>query len=87
VRMSALRGALSALSNAEAVAVTSHSATPVVGFSTEVDRRELSADDELSILQRERVELLTTADQVAAHGRDVEAEDLRAQAETLSAYL
>jgi uncharacterized protein YqeY len=87
VRISALRGALSAVANAEAVEVTAHSSTPVVGFSTEVDRRELSESDVRSILERERDELLVTAAQVGEHGREAEADELRAQAEVLTAYV
>jgi uncharacterized protein YqeY len=78
----ALRSAIAALENAEAVAgdpgptdVTSHEvAGAVAGLgSTEADRRELDASAERTLVEREITELVTAAEQYAVHGRQDEA--------------
>lgn len=84
--VAALRGALSAISNAEAIEVASHSALPVAG-STEAPRRELSEDDIRGLVQRERDEWNASAEEMRRLGRTAESEDLAAQAMILSGYL
>jgi hypothetical protein len=79
----ALRSAIAALENAEAVAgepagamdVTSpHVAGAVAGLgSSEVVRRVLDASAERTIVEREVTELLVAAEQYTAHGRAAEA--------------
>ena len=81
-RVSVLRTTLSALSNAEAVDVSS-----LPGDVTEVPRRELSDDDIRSIVERERDELRTTADRMRRVGAPDRARELVAQARVLDCYL
>jgi uncharacterized protein len=71
----ALRSAIAALENAEAV--------PEVPGVVEADRRELSTDDERAILAGERADLLRAAEEYDAVGRPDAAADTRRAATLL----
>jgi uncharacterized protein len=95
IAVSALRSALAALDNAEAVAgetptetSSAHVAGAVVGLgAAEVARRELSAADIAAVLEQEIAERLDAADQAVHHGQHEHAERLRAEAQILQPYL
>ncbi|CAN7233619.1 hypothetical protein [Knoellia sp. LjRoot47] len=94
---SALRSALAAVDNAEAVptepgptagAGDSPIAGAVVGLgATEAARRELTADDVYSLVRAEIGERHAAADAVDAAGRPDRAADLRREADVLEAVL
>ncbi|GAA5056819.1 GatB/YqeY domain-containing protein [Nocardia callitridis] len=90
--ISALRSALGAIDNAEAVDGTEHRAGAVedssVGVgSTEVRRRDLSESDIEQIVRTAIAERRTVADEYDGLGQAEHAAALRAEAETLSALL
>ncbi|WP_196780836.1 GatB/YqeY domain-containing protein [Nocardioides sambongensis] len=93
-----LRTALAAIANAEAQPVPvgtspmSTSEGPIAGAAlgvgaAEVARRELSEADVQAVVARERDERLATAVELAAHGREAAAEQLRHEAALLGHYL
>jgi uncharacterized protein len=94
--VSALRTALAAIDNAEAVTAPAGTgatagehvagAAPGVG-STEAARRVLSAEDLIGLLRAQVAERRTEAERYTAHGRHDAALRLRAEAEVLTAYL
>ena len=95
ISISALRSAIAALDNAEAVPVeaepttsSSHIAGAVTGIgAAEAQRRQLTEADVIDILRREISERLTAAED-AEHARaTAHAERLRAEAKVLAAYL
>ena len=87
VAVSALRSALAAIENAEAVPVGAAS-EPSVGVGTaEADRRVLTDADLRSIIEREVEERTSAAEEYVRHGRSDVAEGLRAEAEVLRRYL
>lgn len=93
----AIRSALAAIENAEAVAVDSaddvvatseHIAGAAVGVgAAEVPRRELDEDEMLEIVSAERDERLSAAAELRAAGRADRAADLEAEAAALDAFL
>lgn len=94
--VSALRTALAAVDNAEAVrapegavtATSEHVAGARQGVgSTEAARRELSAADLADLLRAQVDERREEAARYAALGRDGAAERLRAEADVLAVYL
>jgi uncharacterized protein YqeY len=96
--VAALRTALAAFDNAEAVALPSRAAAPpasseyVAGTSVglgsaEVARRELTLDDLHTVLRAQIDERLAEADTYAAHGRPDAADRLRREADVLRTYL
>lgn len=95
VAVSALRSAIAALDNAEAVAVetqtgteSEHVAGAVAGLGVaEVARRELSTTEMTAVLEREIAERREAAEQAAHHGQDGHAERLRAEANVLQGYV
>lgn len=89
VRVKALRSALSAISNAEAVDATSTAsvACPRPAGSTEVQRRHLSDTDIAMILLDEIGELNRSADELHALGQATAADGLVAQAAIIAGYL
>ena len=95
VAVSALRSALAAIENAEAVPAPQPAAggdDRVAGSSlgvgsAESDRRVLTAADLHAIVRNEVTERVTAADGYAQHGRDDAAERLRAEADVLRRYL
>ena len=98
VAISALRSALAALDNAEAVSLPASdkptvATHPTIAGSTvgvgaaEVERRELSGDEERAVLQQEVDERLAAASQADLGGRPDRAVRLRAEAEVLVRHL
>ena len=87
VRIAALRVALGAIANAEAVASDGRVSLTAPAGSTEVARRDLSDDDVRLVVERERAELLGAADERERLGRPGDAVGLRAQAAVLEGYL
>ena len=95
VAVSALRSAIAALDNAEAVAVdaagatsSGHVAGAAIGVgATEARRRELSRTDVAAVLAREIAERIDAAEQAAGHGQDGHADRLRAEARVLEGYV
>lgn len=97
VAASALRTALSALANAEAVAVDTqasrgvgsrHFAGAVAGLGAgEAARRQLSATDVRAIIQAEIAEREEAARDYAASGLSSQAERLRAEARVLTSAI
>ena len=101
VAVAALRSAIAALENAEAVptdqatdtaidptAGNEHVAGAPVGLGvTEADRRDLTESDVRSILAAEVRDRTTAADEYDGLGRPDQAARLRAEAEVLSRYL
>ena len=85
-RVSVLRTTLAALSNAEAVdASTSRPATGA--FAADVERRDLSDDEILAILRRERDEFLASVEEYETGGQHDAAAGLRSKAAVLDRYL
>jgi uncharacterized protein len=97
VAVTALRSALAAIDNAEAVpaghpldSVTGneHVAGSATGLgAAEAERRPLTEADLRSILENEVRERSAAAEEYERFGRDDRAEQLRAEAEVLSRYL
>jgi len=97
VAVAALRSAIAALENAEAVptdqaidtaAGTDRVAGAPVGLGvTEADRRDLTESDERSILAAEVRERTTAAEEYEQLGRTDQATRLRAEADVLRRYL
>lgn len=97
VAVSALRTALAAIANAEAVDVTAHSmgeggsrhvAGAVVGVgAAEVARRQLHERDVRAIVQLEVDSRRSDADELERHGATDRARSLREEAEVLAAVL
>jgi hypothetical protein len=93
--MSALRSALGAIGNAEAVdasAAPPSAGGPIAGAAhglraTEVPRRELSVEQLVEVLNGEVREWRNAAERYQALGRSDEAARLRAQAELLEQYV
>jgi uncharacterized protein YqeY len=95
--VAALRSALAAIDNAEAVAPEpepepvgddSPIAKARVGLGAgEAARHELTDDDVAAIVRAEVAERLTSADEYDDHGRDERADRLRAEAAVLQAHL
>jgi hypothetical protein len=91
--VAALRGALAAIANAEAVAAPAGTAPPVgsgpiAGAVTglgpgEVERRELTDTDVVAIVEHEIADRIAHADNYEQLGRAADAAELRAQAEAL----
>ena len=86
-RVAVLRATLAAIANAEAVASDGRVSLTAPAGSTEVARRELSDSDVRLIVERERDDVLGAADERERLGRPDDAEELRAQADALEAYL
>jgi len=84
VRTSALRTALAAVANAEAVDPAGPTVT--TGLPGDVARRALTDADVVAVLAAERDDLRDQAAALRARGRD-EADDLDAKAAVLAAYL
>lgn len=89
VQVKAIRTALSAISNAEAVDATSAASVscPPPAGSTEVHRRHLSDTAIAMILLDEIEELNRSADEFRALGQVAAADGLAAQAAILARYL
>ena len=90
--VSALRSALSAIENAEAVPIEQRSPAdgvgPVAGAgATDVARRELTDADVLAIVEREAGDRTDSAEQYDRLGQHDHAQRLRAEADVLSRYL
>ncbi|MBM7786113.1 GatB/YqeY domain-containing protein [Tenggerimyces flavus] len=94
--IAALRSALAAIENAEAVPVDESSTNltgtaQVVGATAfgaaEAERRELTEDEVAAIVANEVSERTNAADEYVRLGRDDQAERLRAEAEVLNHYL
>jgi hypothetical protein len=83
--VSALRVALAAIANAEAVDASGLTGTDRT--ASEVARRALTHADVRSVVLAERDDALATAAQVRAHGRSEAADELAARAEVLDRYL
>jgi uncharacterized protein YqeY len=89
VAVSALRTALAAIENAEAVRPgPSPVAGSVLGLGAgDVPRRDLTAGDVDRIVRAEKAELLAAAGEYERRGQAARAERLRAEAEVLARYL
>jgi len=95
IAVSALRSAIAALDNAEAVAVDTTTATPssrvagaVVGLgATEAPRRELSPADVAAVLRREIAERIDAAEEATRLGQPDHAKRFRAEAHVLQRYV
>lgn len=91
--VSALRGALAALDNAEALPVEAVpragalEASPVGAGATEAARRELGEHDVVGIVRAEASERLEAAAQLTAPAHAARAERLRAEAAVLLRFL
>ncbi|WP_257028096.1 MULTISPECIES: GatB/YqeY domain-containing protein [unclassified Streptomyces] len=91
--VSALRGALAALDNAEAVPVEAVpragalEASPVGAGATEAARRELGEHEVVGIVRAEASERLEVAAQLTAPAHAARAERLRAEAAVLLRFL
>lgn len=93
----AIRSALAAIENAEAVVVddpahltatSEHVAGAAVGLgAAEAQRRELDEDETLEIVSAERDERLAAAAALRAAGREDRAAELEAEASALDAFL
>lgn len=93
----AIRSALAAIENAEAVAVepdagpaatSEHVAGTAVGLgAAEAERRELDEDHSLEIVSAERDERLAAAADYRAQGEQQRAAELEAEAAALDAFL
>ena len=93
----AIRSALAAIENAEAVpvdgaagvdATSEHIAGAAVGVgAAEAERRELDEEQALEIVSAERDERLSAAAELRAAGRGDRAADLEAEAAALDAFL
>lgn len=92
----AIRSALAAIENAEAVvddsphitATSEHVAGAAIGVgAAEGRRRELDEDETLEIVSAERDERLAAAAELRAAGRADRAAELEAEAATLDAFL
>ena len=98
-KLDLLRALISAIDNAGAVALDApevrefantegRSQHVVTGVGkTEAVRKTLNAADIAVLFQREAAERRTAADDIARHGKDVEAEALRAGALLIESYL
>lgn len=93
--VNALRSALAGIDNAEAVASTEPSATPVSEYvaaaavgvgSTESARRVLSVDDVRSVLHTLITELGAEAGRYDGYGQSDAAQRLRSEADALRTY-
>lgn len=93
--VSALRTALAAVDNAEAVtvpdapveSVSEHVAGSGIGVgSTEIERRALSVEEVLRLLRAQVRERITEAERYDSHGRGDAAERLRREADALRKY-
>ena len=81
-----LRTTLAALSNAEAV--SAEGSRPATGaFANEVDRKVLDDAEVRAVVEGERDELRSSADEYDRVGQADEAAGLRAQVEILERYL
>ncbi|MFI8164907.1 hypothetical protein ACIPM2_21625 [Streptomyces sp. NPDC086081] len=92
--VSALRGALAALDNAEAVPADERApragaleASPAGAGATEVARRELAEDEVLAVVRAEADERLEAAARLTAPAHAARAERLRAEARVLLGFL
>ncbi|WP_353952054.1 hypothetical protein V6K52_01035 [Knoellia sp. S7-12] len=93
--VSALRSALSAIDNAEAVPAeptTTRDESPIAGAvigvgATEAARRELSLDDVRALMRGEVDERREAAVEIEGAGHPDRAEDLRREADVLEAVL
>lgn len=86
LRASALRSAMAALGDAEAVDATG--SEPGTGaYATEATRRALSAQDEIAVVTAARDDLARLAAEMDEHGQAGAAGDLRAQVAALDAVL
>jgi uncharacterized protein YqeY len=98
-KLDLFRALISAIDNAGAVALDApevrefantegRSQHVVTGVGkTEAVRKTLNAEDIVVLFQREAAERRTAADDIARHGKDVEAEALRAGALLIESYL
>ena len=95
VAVAALRAALAAIENAEAVEVTSaphvtgneHFAGATSGHGAEVQRRALTDIDERGLVQSQVDQRSVAAQEYEALGRHDAADRLRAEADVLRGYL
>lgn len=95
VAVSALRSAIAALDNAEAVSVgavpttgSEHVAGTAVGLgAAEVPRRELTEGETTAVLEREIADRVAAAEQAEQHGATDHAARLRAEAAVLKRYV
>lgn len=92
----AIRSALAAVANAEAVPTTAPSGTSLAigpetaapgAGSAEAPRRDLGADEIRAIVAHEVQERRDAADEYERHGRTEQAEQLRTEAAVLAAQL
>ncbi|MBO0828798.1 MAG: GatB/YqeY domain-containing protein [Streptosporangiales bacterium] len=85
----AIRTALGAIANAEAVAVPEQQEGPLgsVGLSEDVPRRELTAGDVREILRAEVRERRAALAEYERHGRTEQADDLRSELRVLARYV
>lgn len=85
----AIRTALGAIANAEAVPVSAHAGDPLgsVGLSRDVPRRELDAGDVREILVAEVRERRSALADYERHGRSEQADELRAELRALASYV
>jgi uncharacterized protein YqeY len=84
--VAALRTALGAIDNAEAVEPVALSG-PVVNASADVPRKVLTEDDVLEIVRREATDLRKAAVQYDAIGQVKRAEELRLKLKALDAFI
>jgi uncharacterized protein YqeY len=88
VAIAALRSALAAIENAEAVPLESPTVVGAIGVgAAEAERRQLSEEDVRAIVDHERRDRLTAAQEYERLGRNEVATRLRAEAAVLETYL
>jgi uncharacterized protein YqeY len=85
--VTALRTALAAVANAEAVPASDKYQEPVPGRSYEAARRELTADEVQAIVRAEAAERQSAIEEFESLGLHGDAERLRAELAVLGRYL
>jgi len=83
----ALRTALAAVANAEAVPASDKYQEPVIGQLNEAARRDLTENDVQQILRTEATERQSAIGEYETLGRHADAERLRAELSALEHYL
>lgn len=89
--VSAIRSALAAIANAEAVAVPDHDPTVepmgVVGLARDVPRRALDAEEVVAIVRRDVDERRAALPSYERHGDPARVERMRAELRVLARYV
>ena len=87
LRVSTIRGLISAIDNAGAVEVKSQGYDPKIGLGHDVARRDVSDDDIQRIIIAESDDLLAARDVYTGLGQTKRAEEFARRVEIVSSYL